>query len=173
MYKLTPNRILRFPALTGTRERPIITWSRFSRLEPRVQFPLPQITTFLLLVHMAFGCCAHHAHTCEVNCCSEPAAVAEACACDTHLHDGPAEDSKSGDHGERHQCAGDHCTFVSSPSSPEQIDERATDLSPLEFVGTDVNVDLFRAYLDRSLDQRHSVAGISLRTHLALHVLLI
>ena len=28
-------------------------------------------------------------------------------------------------------------------------------------------------HLDRSLDQRHSVAGISLRTHLALHVLLI
>ncbi|MEO8498056.1 MAG: hypothetical protein ABI614_23570, partial [Planctomycetota bacterium] len=83
-----------------------------------MRFPLPQITTFLLLVHMAFGCCGHHAHACEVDCCSEPAAIAEACACDTHQNDGPAEDSEGGDHGERHHCAGDHCTFVSSQSSP-------------------------------------------------------
>jgi hypothetical protein len=32
---------------------------------------------------------------------------------------------------------------------------------------------LFRSHFDRSFDQRISLAGISLRTHLALHVLLI
>ncbi len=138
-----------------------------------MRFPLPQITTFLLLVHMAFGCCGHHAHACEVDCCSEPAAIAEACACDTHQHDGPAEDSEGGDHGERHHCAGDHCTFVCSQSSPVQTGEFALDVCAREFVFTDINVDLLRSHLDRSFDQRISLAGISLRTHLALHVLLI
>ena len=138
-----------------------------------MRFPLPQITTFLLLVHMAFGCCGHHAHACEVDCCSEPAVSAEACACDTHQYDDPAEDSEGSDHGEQHNCAGDQCTFLSSQSSPEQIGEFALEVCPLEFVVADVNVDLFLSQLDRSFDQRIPLAGISLRTHLALHVLLI
>ena len=138
-----------------------------------MRFPLPQITILLLLVHMAFGCCGHHAHACEIDCCAEPAARAEACACDTHQHDGPAEDSEGSDHGEQHHCAGDHCTFVSSQSSPEQIGEFELDVCPLEFVVADVSVDLFRSHFDRSFDQRISLAGISLRTHLALRVLLI
>jgi hypothetical protein len=62
---------------------------------------------------------------------------------------------------------------LSSQSSPEQIGEFELDVCSLEFVVADVNVDLFRSHLDRSFDQRISLAGISLRTHLALHVLLI
>jgi len=176
-----PIRLTKFAALTGTRETPIITWSRLSRLESYVQFPLPQITALLLLVHMTFGCCMHHAHTCETKCCSQPTATAKACPCGTHRHDDVTEASfnglehftEGGGHGDRHQCSGDHCTFVQTQSSPEEVDEHAADACPLELVDANGNVDLFSSYLDRSLDQPQSFAGTSLRTHLALRVLLI
>ncbi|MDA1049360.1 MAG: hypothetical protein O3C40_02630 [Planctomycetota bacterium] len=146
-----------------------------------MQFLLPQFTTFLLVMHMAFGCCMHHAHACEANCCSEPTATAEACPCGTHRHDDMTEGSvdgaghvpEGGGHGQRHQCAGDHCTFVQSQPAPDEVGEFVANLCPLEMVATEGNVVSFRSHLDRSLDQPLSVAGTSLRTHLALHVLLV
>ena len=89
-------RLTKFPALTGIGEASIITGSRLFRLESFVRFPLPQFTTFLLVMHMAFGCCMHHAHACEVNCCSEPAVSAEACPCGTHRDEELAEVSQDG-----------------------------------------------------------------------------
>lgn len=171
-------RRLLYPALTGAWEKPIIRWLGFSRLESYVQFPVPQITTFLLLLHMAFGCCMHHAHTCEVNCCPEPTAVAEACACGTHEeadHEGESanEDAEPANHPAKHHCSGDHCTFVQSQPSPEQMGEFVADFCPIEAVVTTDDVDEFRSQLDRSQDQHILHAGTSLRSHLALRVLLI
>ena len=171
----------KFPALTGIREMSIIRGPSVFRLESFVRFPLPQFTTFLLVMHMAIGCCMHHAHACEVNCCSEPAASAGACACGTHRHNEMAEVSQEGvghdaegdGHGDQHQCAGDHCTFLHGQPAPDEVGEFVADHCPLEIVAADGNAVSFRAHLDRSRDQPLSVAGASLRTHLALHVLLI
>lgn len=178
MSPTSPNRRQLFPALTGAWEKPIISWFGFSRLESYVQFPVPQITTFLLLVHMAFGCCMHHAHSCESNCCSEPAAMAEACPCGTHRHTEEAEGSTNGvgeptNRPQKHQCSGDHCTFLQSQPLPEQMGEFAADFCQLEAIAADSGIDSFRSRLDRSQDQPFFLAGTSLRTHLALRVLLI
>lgn len=177
----TPIRLTKFPGLTGTGQKPIIQWSGLCRLESYVQLALPQITTFLLLVHMAIGCCMHHTHACETDCCSEPTATAEACPCGTHRFDdvaeaplnGPGHFTERGGHGDRHQCGGDHCTFVQSQSAPEEFDEHSADCCILDLVDSNSSVDLSFFHLDRSLDQPHSFAGNSLRTHLALRVLLI
>ncbi|MCB9925312.1 MAG: hypothetical protein H6822_24250 [Planctomycetaceae bacterium] len=173
-------RLTKFPALTGIGEASIITGSRLFRLESFVRFPLPQFTTFLLVMHMAFGCCMHHAHACEVNCCSEPAVSAEACPCGTHRDEELAEVSQDGvghdaegDGHDQHQCAGDHCTFLHGQPTPDEVGEFVADHCPLEIAATDGNAVSVRSHLDRSLDQPLSVAGASLRTHLALHVLLI
>lgn len=173
-----PLSALRFPLLTLVRRHWTIRLRGFSRLESYVRFPVPQITTFLLLVHTAFGCCLHHAHACEDNCCSEPSARAESCQCDAHQDDELAEKSTSavgsftagGDHHEQHQCAGDDCTFVHTQLAPEEFDGSAAHAWPLDIV---VAVDSSRAHLDRSFDQRLAFAGTSLRRHLVLRVLLI
>jgi len=144
-----------------------------------VRFPLPQITTFLLVVHMAFGCCVHHGHACETNCCSAPAAAAKKCPCGTHRDDSVKAESMpgvddfagAGDHHERHHCTDADCTFVHSQPTADEIYEIAADVCPLDVVAA--NDDSFQSELDRRLDQPHVIAGISLRTHLALCILLI
>jgi hypothetical protein len=154
-----------------------IKWSDFSHLESYVQFPVPQITMVLLL-HMAFGCCMHHAHTCEVNCCQEPAAMAEACDCSTHEHpgyedDGSNECAEPADHPPNHHCSGEHCTFLQCQRLPELLCEFAADFCPLEAVLTGCDVRVFRSEPDYGQGPPILHAGTSLRTHLALHVLLI
>ena len=181
MNFLRPVRTLQFPALTGSSEKPIIRRSRFSRLESYVQLPLPQITTFLLLLHLAFGCCMHHTHACESDCCSTPIAQAESCPCGTHQHNQvPAlsgndlKDLAERDHdAEQHQCIGDSCTFVHSQPSPEQIGEVTADIHPLEVITADSDAGTCRSQMGGNLDQPLPIAGSSLRTHLALRVLLI
>jgi hypothetical protein len=146
-----------------------------------VQFPVPQITVLFLLLHTAFGCCMHHVHTCEVNCCPAPAATAEACACGIHEHADHGDDSSDhgtsttepANHSPKHHCSGDHCTFVQSQRSPVQLGEIVADVCPLDAAVTCADVEAIRAELDRSQDQRILHAGTSLRTHLALRVLLI
>lgn len=177
----TPLRSLKFPALTESSKRPMIEGSGLSRLESYVQFPVPQITTFMLLVHLAFGCCVHHAHACDTNCCSEPSTTAEECPCGAHRHYNLTEHSvneagclaEPGADGGRHHCEGIPCTFVHSRPSAKQVGERVADGLLLEIVAADSHADSFRSRLDRGLDQRFSVAGSSLRTHLVLRVLLI
>lgn len=144
-----------------------------------MQFPLPQITTFLLTLHMVLGCCTHHTHGCESDCCSVPAATTEACPCGTHRNDGLTTDSTNGvidfagsrDHGERHDCAGDDCTFVHSQPTPNQNNASTADICPLDLVAADD--DSSHSHLDCGLDQRLSIAGSTLRRHLVLRVLLI
>lgn len=144
-----------------------------------MQFPLPQITTFLLTLHMVLGCCTHHTHGCESDCCSVPAATTEACPCGTHRDDevtteprnGVVDLAEGGDHGERHDCAGDDCTFVHSQPTPNQNNASTADICPLDLVAADDDSSHF--HLDCGLDQRLSIAGSTLRRHLVLRVLLI
>ncbi len=177
----SPIRFFQIPALTGARETPIISRLGISRLESYVQFALPQLTTIILLAHMVFGCCTHHLHACETDCCSEPTANADDCRCETHLHDehstnfenGITRSSQGGDHHEQHQCAGGDCTFVFGQPVADEVEEIATNVCLMDVVVTDDNLDSFYSNLDRGANQRFSIAGSSLRTHLALRVLLI
>ena len=131
--------------------------------------PLPQLTTILLLVHLGFGCCTHHAHACETDCCATPAASVEACPCDKHRDD---ETPVRHDEGQ-HQCDGNPCSFVSSEPVPEEIGEFVLALCSLEVVTAGATSESYLANLNRSLDRRLPFAGPSLRTYLALRVLLI
>jgi hypothetical protein len=49
--------------------------------------------------------------------------------------------------------------------------EFVADYCQLEAFATDGDIESFRSQLDRSQDQPSFLAGTSLRTHLALHVL--
>jgi hypothetical protein len=147
-----------------------------------VQFPIPQITTIMLLVHMVLGCCTHHVHACETHCCAAPTASAEACPCSTHQHDsdvpaspvnGLVKVAESGSHGGQHHCQGNTCTFVRVQPSPEHIGEFAADICPLELIVAECDADSHRPYLERGFDPLLSPARPRLRAHLVLHVLLI
>ena len=133
-----------------------------------MQSPLPQLTTILLLVHLGFGCCTHHAHACETECCAAPAASVQACPCDTHRHE---ETPVRHDDGQ-HQCDGNPCSFIYSEPLREEIGEFAVELCSLE-AAIGAASGLFIAHPNRNLDQRPPLAGNSLRTHLVLRVLLI
>ena len=140
---------------------------------------MPQITTTILLLHLVLGCCWHHAHGCETNCCDAPAASAAACACDAH-GDGHAagHDGRCGpdcgraaheqDRGESHHCDGARCGFVRAepPTAPDG------DLEPdfyLFLGGADIRQQsAVLRFLNCAI-----LAGPPLRTHLLLGVLLI
>lgn len=141
--------------------------------------PVAQLTTILLLIHLGFGCCFHHAHVCEIGCCSAPVATADACPCDTHRHDDVPTGSPNGadffagggHHGEQHQCDDAACNFVSSRPVADRIDELTTDVCPLAARAAEIGSPL--AQRGRGLGRPVSFVGSSLRTHLALRVLLI
>jgi len=103
--------------------------------------PMPQLTTGLLLLHMAFGCCWHHAHTEAANDCTASGVSAGSC-CDGHRQpreiptrdvcyrsaddhrsnrlDGPHDIPRNGPAPGRHQCEGNRCIFVRSERSPAE-----------------------------------------------------
>lgn len=146
-----------------------------------MQSHLPQLTTVLLLIHLGFGCCFHHAHACEAECCPTPVAASEACPCRTHEHD---EDSVNygstlddfadgGHHGEQHHCAGEQCTFIALQPSLELTGEFVANSFALKVIAAGDEASSCRNYLDRNLDRLLPIAGPSLRTHLALRVLLV
>lgn len=171
-------------ALTGRPKEPIIMWKGFSRLESYVQFPIPQITTVMLLVHLGLGCCWHHAHTCSLNCCNLPAVTADSCSCDAHAHHeapyehgqrGHGDDAliRNGDKPHRHHCDGDRCSFVPSERSPEQKGELRFDLCPLDIAWSPTKSELIHSR--RTHGQDHSLCddGPPVRAHLLFSVLLI
>lgn len=144
-------------------------------------FPVSHITAFVLLLHMLLGCCLHHAHTCEMGCCSEPAAAAEPCGSHAHQHadhddHSAGEGSKGSDPGEhphKHHCNGERCTFIQKQPSPEQLGVFAVESCPLEVAVSGYDADAVRVSFEGMNSQPVRVAGNSLRTHLALRVLLI
>ena len=90
--------------------------------------PLPQFTTMLLLIHMGFGCCFHHAHACDSEGhfpkCEQAGSRghAHAFGCEQHIHlpavtvvanDASRLPLGSGheDH-HSHECSGEDCDFI-------------------------------------------------------------
>lgn len=154
----------------------------FSRLESYMQFPIPQITILMLLVHLGVGCCWHHGHTCPVNCYDLPAATADACPCGVQNHGAYASSNGLrcndapvlGDRGHReHPCDGGRCVFVRTDDSPDQLALFANPLCPMDVVSP--HQDLARGHrrLEAAADGSVCFACPSLRLHLLLQVLLI
>lgn len=85
-----------------------------------MQSVLPQLTTVLLLIHMGFGCCFHHTHTCDASDCTPESSHDSSC----HDHHPSSADSAGrgvcqassvrGRHDEHHshECSDEACTFV-------------------------------------------------------------
>lgn len=63
--------VLRAMALTADVRHRKMKWRRPSRLETYVYLPLPQLTTCMLILHLAMGCCWHHIHSPSDPCCRE------------------------------------------------------------------------------------------------------
>lgn len=132
----------------------------------------------LVLIHATFGCCVHHAHSCEVGCCDWPAAVAAACPCDEHEHDeegvpvsqGLTYDSNH-DH-DSHRCEDDPCTFVTTRSSDRDFEYVGGKASRMTFFVADAVAEIPASI---AAEQRESadVASTAPRLHLLLSVLLI
>jgi hypothetical protein len=147
-----------------------------------VRSPVPQITTYVLLVHMLLGCCAHHAHACESHCCSSPAASASACPCGTHEQDSAIAETmngdavgfvaKSGRQREAHHCEGAACTFLRSQSLSQQLDPFLADVCAPAAVAGPSAADACSSLWARPLAEL-SIGGPPLRVHLLLRVLLI
>lgn len=83
-----------------------------------------------VMLHATFGCCSHHAHTCETNCCDVPAAKASACGCGSHGHGEQrspqdagnfdiAQQTQHSEHHGEHECEGESCSFASTAESPQ------------------------------------------------------
>ncbi len=98
----------------------------------RVRQLVSNIALFVLLGHVVFGCCFHHAHHCEADCCSAPSELAGNCPCEYHgdrtyrAHLGTDSVGCTGesDHSvtphhqshepspSRHECEGHTCVFL-------------------------------------------------------------
>ena len=81
--------------------------------------------TALVVVHTTFGCCIHHAHSCESECCDSPTPSAADCPCSGHEHgepnipDAPTVSYDSSHGHDSHRCEDDPCLFFSTMSHSE------------------------------------------------------
>ncbi|MCA9146444.1 MAG: hypothetical protein H6823_24200 [Planctomycetaceae bacterium] len=144
-----------------------------------MRYPLPQLTTLLLLIHMGFGCCFHHAHACDSSGCELKETHAGDCDGHDHpfasvvLHVTSSALTLSDCHEERHshECSGEDCKFVAiSPRWGAAIEE-ANEMSWLTvaslFPPTSTQQESSLAY-----EVAPARSGVALRrTHLALHIL--
>jgi hypothetical protein len=174
-------------SLTRRTKMPTMGYRGICHLESFVRFPVPQISICVLLVHVVLGCCWHHAHTCDMDCCAQPAPLAEACACGVHherdldsqvahKHGQENSPSEEGRHSQPHQCAGGHCTFLRSQRLAELQSELYS--NPLLFdtdpsTSYDVTSAMAQSSQAFSLADRLSVEGPPIRRHLLLHILVI
>lgn len=149
-----------------------------ARLESCMQFPVPQITTLLLLVHLGFGCCWHHAHTwaavcCDaVDCCDATVANIGFGSCEADYHNDPHQRHKDGDRHPQH-CEETSCVFARLDHAPDW--DGAASMAVSFWVTTASNHEEGRSdlLLHRRLDHFLSDARPPLRVHLAYQVLLI
>lgn len=115
-----------------------------------MQFPIPHLTSLILIYHLALGCCWHHAYTCRRKCDHNPPSLATAmveprpCVTPGHEHAEPghgrqhlsgATPSQDGRYPSGHHCSADHCTFVrwagsSGSASGLRADTGALDTTP-------------------------------------------
>jgi hypothetical protein len=88
------------------------------------------ILTAAVLLHATLGCCFHHAHSCEADCCDTPSKTADGCPCHSDEHressDVTSHDEHHSDHDRphhdrphhgRHKCEGAECSFARTESA--------------------------------------------------------
>jgi hypothetical protein len=81
--------------------------------------------TSIVFMHATVGCCLHHAHACEVDCCDTPAITSEECLCHKHeegavaIPSGLVNDSNR-EH-DAHSCDGDACAAFVAQSSDDDL----------------------------------------------------
>ncbi len=174
-------------SLTRRLEMPTMRWRGFLRLESYMRFPVPQISICVLLVHLLVGCCWHHAHTCDVNCCNQPAATARACACSSHqTAERHGDDAREHGHGSTpaesegdshpHRCAGGHCTFLRSQRLAEQEADyysHPLPCDPASLTSFDVQGMIAQSTQAFTLANQICEDGPPIRRHLLLNILVI
>ncbi len=149
-----------------------------------MRFPLPHITTLVLLVHMGFGCCWHHEHSSAVACDGGHHALGVPSHDD---HDQSHDDTFHADHADHHSPA-------HSPHEPDRPCSNDCDDSHCVFLRIDQALDLqggtsvgsascaavtpcdhlpSHALAGHVLDAWQRVQGTGLRAHLTFQVLLI
>lgn len=168
--------------LTRGLEKPKIEQKVFLRLDDFMRFAIPQFATVVLLIHVGLGCCWHHAHACMTR-DGESHPRTELCGCTASNDDVQHEcrsqglangSSTPGEHGgHEHECEGDHCSFVSSKPTSEQVAECDADAVsiPATLTQRDGLLRHHAAFRNAALTGSHLPS--TLRTHLLLGVLLI
>ena len=138
---------------------------------------VPQIMTILLLVHLAFGCCWHHAHFCRTD---APSTDARSCACVVHEesarswgHDNLDQDNDRTH--ERpptrghHNCEGTKCTFLRSERPRFDVGRFAS----LAYAQKTVRFMAVFKKAEAGSDRSQEAEFAGLRVHLCCGVLLI
>lgn len=171
-------------ALTRGRRTWILGGPGSLRLESTMRFPIPHIAIAILLVHVAFGCCLHHGHSCIVSAGEQgQPQKASHCCCGSHRHlNAPDGDlgchhsdgaPSQNDHQHPHFCDGTRCTFVRSEPSPEQRGEIRCDVCQLLPAPTATSFGHPIPRIFRGNRGPTPSAAPPLRAHLFLGVLLI
>ena len=153
----------------------MIELGRFFRRGWFVRFATPHITTILLIVHSALGCCLHHAHVCEANCCETPAATAEMCGCDAHHHEGDEQTGKPPHRHEpgKHACDGKSCVFVKTEKSAHEMAMALQELAAVQIACLWQQPELIEGHFACAPAARPPAASAPVRAHLLNQVLLI
>jgi len=137
----------------------------------------------LLLIHMMLGCCLHHAHACERECCPEPEAISLACDCNSHDIDvirpaselagivGDLPQDRHDNH--QHQCEGDQCRFVGGERTSTHDHKLTVDMRSISLAMFSHGSNGTGKTIVPGFDHSDSISGFSLRAHLRLRVLLI
>lgn len=139
-----------------------------------MRFPLPQLVTILLLIHMGFGCCFHHAHTCDSTSCKLE--TTEACHSGVHQHPHPELAACADDvlcpvrhDTHSHNCSGNECTFVAGRTRVVAAVEEANQLFWL--VTTSPFHPIAGHFAFGRQDEREQLLPPLRHTHLQLHIL--
>lgn len=130
----------------------------------------------LVLMHATVGCCVHHAHSCEVDCCELPAATAVACHCDGHSHEkdnGPGASLELANHSnhnrDSHDCEAAPCSFVASRSADKVWDVALDSATAIAFIGSAASFGRTLSIAPETPD----VVSSAPRLHVILSILLI
>lgn len=145
-------------------------------------FPISQVTTFLLVVHLGLGCCLHHAHTYARTCSEAIVATTDSCGCATghegsdayrqhNYNGGPSTGQETNPR--HHSCDGDRCSFLRLQPSPLQRDQLRFHSCPLGFTFSLPKSELFPTRQMVDWDHLHCDGSLPVRAHLLFRVLLI
>lgn len=150
------------------------------RRHPHFEMMMSRSFTFflatLVLMHATFGCCIHHVHSCEVDCCDAPAATAGACPCGSHEEEDVLDSSELAQHSNHghdpHRCEDEPCSFVAFASSNSDLDSIFSQPTATLSCITDADI-VVSVSIAAEHKKLSSVVSAAPRLHLVLSVLLI